>query len=141
LPANPNIKQVKRIIDANANRAREGLRVCEEVARFILDNERLTAEFKQVRHEIGSLLKRYLPSQELLQGRNSPGDIGRDILINELDRKNINDIFFANIQRVKESVRVLEEFFKLLNKKGAVGFKSIRYRVYELEKLTAKQLK
>jgi hypothetical protein len=38
---------------------------------------------------------------------------------------------------VKESVRVLEEFTKLINKGLAVRFKELRYDIYELEKKAA----
>jgi hypothetical protein len=44
------------------------------------------------------------------------------------------DIYYANSQRVKESIRVLEEFAKLRNKQVAEKLKKLRYRVYALEK-------
>jgi len=131
------IKIIHRIIDANINRAKEGLRVCEEVTRFILEDRNLTAEFKKIRHRIDALLE-YLPkSIKLMRERKSLKDVGSKIYLNELERKNYQDIFFANIQRVKESIRVLEEFTKLLNKKIAVEFKKLRYSIYELEKKVA----
>ena len=61
-------------------------------------------------------------------------DVGKKIFVNELKRENFKDIFFANIQRVKESVRVLEEFAKLRQKSAALKLKKIRYALYELEK-------
>ncbi len=39
---------VLRIIDANANRAREALRVMEEAARFLLNDEELSAALSLV---------------------------------------------------------------------------------------------
>ena len=44
------------------------------------------------------------------------------------------DIFGANIERVKESLRVLEEFFKLIDKKDSAKFTKLRFKVYEIEK-------
>lgn len=130
-----------RIIDANVNRAKEGLRVCEEIARFILDSRNFTLKFKTIRHKIDSLLKKLLPSrQELLNSRRSLKDVGRQIFIGELKRKNCQDIFFANIQRIKESLRVLEEFAKLIDTKAAVAFKRLRYDIYEIEKRITKRL-
>ena len=132
---------VYRIIDANINRAKEGLRVCEEIARFILDSHNLTSEFKRLRHKINAILK-YLPKNtELFKERDSLADVGRKIYINELKRRNCQDIFFANMQRVKESIRVLEEFTKLINKNAAVKFKRLRFDIYELEKNAAKKLR
>ena len=133
-------KLIYRIIDANINRAKEGLRVCEEIARFILDSHNLTSEFKGLRHKINAILK-YLPKNtELFKERDSLADVGRKIYINELKRRNCQDIFFANMQRVKESIRVLEEFTKLINKNAAVKFKRLRFDIYELEKNAAKRI-
>lgn len=134
-------KGFNRIIDANINRCKEGLRVCEEVARFVLQNQGLTAQFKKIRHEIDSLSPKIADLKSRLQERKAYSDVGRQIKsFAELKRKDFGDIFFANIQRVKESVRVLEEFVKLKDSKIALNFKYIRYRIYELEKATAKKI-
>jgi thiamine-phosphate pyrophosphorylase len=140
LPKHPKTKVINRIIDANINRSKEGLRVCEEITRFILNSPKLTSEFKRLRHEINALVKRLPPLVDLLRERKSLKDVGRDIYINELKRKNFQDIFFANIQRVKESIRVLEEFTKLINKNLAIQFKKVRYDIYEIEKNAVKRL-
>ena len=116
------------------------MRVCEEIARFILNNRNLTTEFKQIRHKIDVLVRRLTDNRSLLEERKSLKDVGRTLYINELKRKNYQDIFFANVQRVKESMRVLEEFVKLKNINIAVEFKKIRYRIYELEKKVVKKL-
>jgi hypothetical protein len=63
-----------------------------------------------------------------------------NILGQELKRSSVEDIFRANIQRVKESIRVLEEFSKLINKQAAIGFKKMRYRLYEIEKKALKKV-
>ncbi len=136
----PKTKSVNRIIDANINRTKEGLRVCEEITRFILNSSRITSEFKKIRHEIDTIVKGLASSTNLLKERESLRDVGRNIYINELKRNNVQDIFFANIQRVKESVRVLEEFTKLINKNLAIRFKKVRYDIYEIEKNAAKRI-
>jgi len=127
-------KTINRIIDANINRAKEGLRVCEEITRFILRSRSLTAELKEARHKISILLAALPRAGELIKGRYTLSDVGRDIYGSELKRKDCRDIFFANIQRVKESTRVLEEFTKLDNIKTAVAFKRLRYSIYNIEK-------
>jgi thiamine-phosphate pyrophosphorylase len=135
LPRTFKITQIDRIIDANTNRAKEGLRVCEEIARFILNSYKLTSELKKVRHKIDSLIKGLsLAIADLVKSRESRLDIGKNIYINELKRGNLTDVFFANMQRVKESIRVLEEFSKLKSANSAVAFKKIRYEIYEIEK-------
>ena len=139
MPNASKTKVIYRVIDANINRLKEGLRVCEEITRFILDNYNLTSEFKKIRHKAEVILK-YLPKNtELFKERESLGDVGRKIYINELKRRNYQDIFFANMQRAKESIRVLEEFSKLINKNIAVKFKRLRYNIYELEKKSLKE--
>jgi len=138
LPKYPERKIINRIIDANINRAKEGLRVCEEITRFVLNNRKLTSEFKRIRHEIDTLVKSYPP--DLIKQRKSLTDVGRNINFSELKRSGFQDIFFANIQRVKESLRVMEEFNKLINTKLAIKFKKLRYLIYEIEKKTAKKI-
>ena len=140
MPRYSKTKTINRIIDANINRAKEGLRVCEEITRFILNSPRLTSEFKKIRHGIDKVVKCLPASIDLLRERKSLKDVGRNIYINELERKNFQDIFFANIQRVKESIRVLEEFTKLINKNLAIQFKKVRYDIYEIEKDAARRI-
>jgi len=134
-----NPKLINRIIDANINRAKEGLRVSEEVTRFILNDKNLTLKLKDARHRIDTILKR-VKKEDLLSVRDSRRDVGKDISHGELRRKNCKDIFFANIQRAKESVRVLEEFSKIISAKKALNFKKIRYQIYEIERACALKL-
>jgi thiamine-phosphate pyrophosphorylase len=132
---------IYRIIDANANRLKEGLRVCEDVIRFILEDNALTRDLKNIRHDVDAFLGALTDRRRCLQSRDSVMDTGRSIhTVRELSRSSVCDIFCANIQRVKESIRVLEEFSKIANKKSALGFKELRYRVYEIEKKAIKRI-
>ncbi len=132
-------QKLDRILDANFNRTKEGLRVCEDVCRFFLNERRLTQRFKAVRHELTRLIgPPYL--QRFLQGRAIAQDVGRRTSAPELKRQNLTDVFYANCQRVKESIRVLEEFLKLRDRRAAMGVKKLRYSVYDLEKQAALQL-
>jgi len=133
-------RSIHRILDVNINRAKEGLRVCEEIARFILNSRSLTAQLKNMRHRIDSLIKGFTSRVSLIRERESRSDIGRDIFAQELKRKDICDILFANMQRTKESIRVLEEFTKLIDKNTARAFKELRYRAYETEKKIAAKI-
>lgn len=127
--------RLPRLIDANLNRTREGLRVCEDIIRFILNDKELSAYFKSLRHKITKIAKAlYSKKTVLLESRNVRKDVGKKTSAREVRRKNIADVFRANIERVKESLRVLEEMSKLLDKKTSQEFKKIRFRVYELEK-------
>lgn len=133
-----NNKSVLRIIDANFNRTKEGLRICEDICRFILDAKGLTRSYRQLRHELTDIIMA-LKIAKVIESRNIEGDVGTESVTRELKRKQVTDIFYANSQRVKESIRVLEEFTKMLNKNHAVMLKKMRYTVYGLEKkVTAK---
>ncbi|MBU4305006.1 MAG: thiamine-phosphate pyrophosphorylase [Candidatus Omnitrophica bacterium] len=125
-----------RLIDANANRLKEGLRVLEDISRFIAGEKRLTAEFKKIRHLVTEYMLHNtgVSPLEALSQRQVRFDVGKKSIESELKRTDVLEIFSANLQRVKESIRVLEEFFKLYDRKTALCFKKLRYRIYSLEK-------
>ena len=130
-------KDILRIIDANHNRLLEALRVCEEVARFILEERRQTEELKNLRHESAKAISaskslRYI---SLIEARDSDGDIGKFTVKSELKRDDPYDVMRANMQRAKESLRVLEEFSKIIDKEAAIKFKRIRFKLYSAEKV------
>ncbi|MCX5680218.1 MAG: thiamine-phosphate pyrophosphorylase [Candidatus Omnitrophica bacterium] len=129
-------KDLYRIIDANLNRSREGLRVCEEIVRFALSSPALTKELKSVRHEVSLIAKtHYKKTGALSCARDSSSDVGRvSRKPSEMRRSSFCDIFTANAQRAKESLRVLEEFYKLTDKKISMRFSHLRFRVYEIER-------
>jgi hypothetical protein len=130
-----------RIIDANINRAKEGLRVCEEITRFVLNDSSLTAKLKAARHSIDKIFS-VLPHRcQLLRNRDIRKDVGKTLHLDELKRADFSDIFYANIQRAKESVRVLEEFSKLTKKEASLNFKRLRYGLYEIEKKASQYIK
>ena len=133
-----NEKELLRIIDANFNRAKEGLRVCEDVCRFILDDRAITRQFKTLRHRLSTRICS-LSFGRLIECRNIDGDVGKSSTAVELKRTNVSDIFYANAQRSKESLRVLEEFAKLLNRPLAEDLKKIRYQIYAIEKTVIAQ--
>ena len=68
-------RSIYRVIDANLNRAVEGARVCEEMARFILRDKKLTLEYKTARHNIvGAFKALRIDSRLLLESRDSDKD-------------------------------------------------------------------
>lgn len=135
-------REILRVIDANLNRSREGLRVCEDIARFILNSASLTREIKSVRHRISDIVKNFNGGLAgITEFRNSDEDVGRRLNSpSEMRRLDLQDVFYANIERAKESLRVLEEFFKLADRKNSGKFSVLRFRVYEIEKRAAKRI-
>ncbi|MFH1459588.1 MAG: thiamine-phosphate pyrophosphorylase [Candidatus Omnitrophota bacterium] len=130
-----NNYKILRLIDANSNRLREGLRVVEDILRFILDDEKLTAKLKIFRHKLTRTLNKatIIKSLKALNHRQINKDVGKKTIKSENIRFNVKDIFMANAQRIKESTRVLEEFFKLYNLTIAEDLKKLRYNFYDLE--------
>lgn len=134
-------REITRIIDANLNRTKEALRVCEEIARFAIEDPALTKAYKKIRHKITGLTAGFkIDFKCLLNSRDSGRDVGAKSLSSENKRTDIADIFFANSQRLKESIRVLEEFSKVIDKRPAEKFKNLRFEIYALEKKASKKL-
>ncbi|QDL09963.1 thiamine phosphate synthase [Brasilonema octagenarum UFV-E1] len=120
---------VYRILDANLDRAREGLRIIEEWCRFGLNNAQLAAQCKKERQEIA-----HWHTAELRAARNTPGDPGTDLTHpQEEQRTSIKSLLQANFCRVQEALRVLEEYSKLYNPNMGKACKQMRYRIYTLE--------
>ena len=132
-------KKLLRIVDANFNRAKEGLRVCEDICRFVIDSKSLTRNFKDVRHDLTEIISS-LKFKTVIFARDIVGDIGKGSTVSEFKREKLFDVFVANSQRAKESVRVLEEFSKLLDIKLAQKLKSLRYKIYAYEKKVIEKL-
>lgn len=135
-------RDILRVIDANFNRSREGLRVCEEVSRFILRSPALTRELKSARHAISTVVKEVSGRRPgLVASRDVETDIGKALSIKCATKKrDCLDLFSANIERVKESLRVLEEFFSLLDNRGSRRFLMLRFKVYDIEKRALKRI-
>ena len=124
-----------RILDANYNRAKEALRVTEDVARFHFSDSRLTARFKRARHDLTkTLLKLRIPDRRLVEARDSRDDVGARSFIRDKKHPNWKDLFLSNLKRAEEASRVLEEVSKLVSVREARAFQRIRFRLYELEK-------
>ena len=128
-------KHIYRIIDANLNRAREGLRVVEEVSRFIWENEKLSKGLKNLRHKLTKISQENFDQKLLLLCRDSQRDLGaKGMGLHEGKRKDVKAIVQANLRRTEEALRVLEEFGKIIKKSSAEEFKNLRFKLYTLEK-------
>ena len=125
-----------RIMDANFNRAKEALRVCEDFARFLLCDEKLTAKFKRCRHRLTEILTRFPASYaRLVASRDSVHDVGRDDWIQDGRRKpGWRKVMTANLKRGQEALRVLEELAKMIAPRRARALGRLRFELYELEK-------
>lgn len=125
---------VYRILDANCNRLREALRVIEEYFRFIVTNESVAIELKQLRHTLVSLENR-LGAESLLEQRDTTTDCFADKnRPEEMTRSTALDILRANYRRAEEAARVIEEFAKLTTAPDVSGnAKRMRFTLYQQE--------
>lgn len=134
------MRDVHRILDANFNRAREALRVIEDFARFILDDEALCSTAKQLRTRLRQLYGRF-EAAALLASRDTPGDVGTRISsAGEGRRAGAADVATAACKRLSEALRTLEEYAKTEAPDAAAQFESLRYEAYTLEARLAGRL-
>lgn len=128
--------KVLRILDANLNRAGEGLRVLEEVARMVLDDPGLTGEFKSIRHDLVAAMKTVKRLDEnLVMARAADRDVLRSgETATEQHRGNFLGLVRANASRSREALRVIEEYGKLLSSGLSGTIKALRFRLYDSEK-------
>ena len=118
-----------RVVDANLNRLKEGIRVVEDILRYRDNNQELSSKLKELRH-----LSQVKETKELLRYRDTNNDVLRSSIKSELNRSGVENIIIANFKRAQESSRVLEELYKLNDIKYSENFKYIRYELYALEK-------
>src|SRR5690606_19698823 len=155
------MRSAARILDANLNRAREALRVLEDIARFALDDRELSGELKSMRHALrdaASLLG--VDDLELIAARDAAHDVGKDVkTAAEGERESLRSVASAAGKRLTEALRSIEEIAKALP--GAIraparggmnageptdpitpaepawrAFERLRYRAYDAEMRT-----
>jgi thiamine-phosphate pyrophosphorylase len=127
-----------RILDASLNRATEGLRVVEDYVRFVLDDAHLTEQFKRLRHDLAAA-GATLPLPERHALRDTQQDVGTAVTTpSESRRADAWDVCVASFERVKQSLRSLEEFGKVVAPELGAKFEAIRYQLYTLEAATGR---
>ena len=132
--------EVLRIIDAAANRAAEGMRTVEDYVRFARDDYILTQAWKELRHELTHCLQS-IDVESRIKSRDVIGDVGTNTKTEpESQREDAAAVVRGAIQRVKQSLRSLEEYSKVENPETARGLERLRYRSYALESATESAL-
>jgi len=121
--------RIYQTIDANLDRAREGLRVLEDWARFGLGKEKYVEKIKNFRQILG---KNHLEVYK--QSRNHIEDKCKGLTHHEqINRKTPEQIVSCNSARVQEALRVIEEFSRLQNRELSKIASEIRYEIYTIE--------
>lgn len=127
-----------RILDANANRAREGLRTAEDYIRFILGDVQHAERLRLLRQALTTTLLS-VPSleRELISSRNVTSDPfqpenWKDVL-RRVEVESPLDVARRGLKRSQEALRVLEEYLRGGCAQAADGFSKLRYATYEAE--------
>lgn len=120
-----------RIIDANLNRAREGLRTAEEYARLVLNDARAAQVLKDARRELQACEAAFGP--ELLAARDIENDVGTRPQADDVNRASEADVARAGLKRAQEALRVIEEFAHLHSPAAAAAAAKARYGAYAAE--------
>jgi thiamine-phosphate pyrophosphorylase len=128
-----------RLVDANLNRASEGLRVLEDLARFVINDAALTRELKAARHELARLVQPL--DTQLLSWRDSATDVGRESTLHAgVRERDLLVVVRANAKRAEESLRVIEELARLPELGARINsgeIERLRYATYDIEKRLA----
>lgn len=122
-----------RMMDADGNRTREGLRVLEDLARFVLDDANLARELKEIRHEVTAAIEAL--GLRGLEARDASGDVGTAIGTDaEYRRPGVTAVAEAATGRATEALRALEEIAKVVASDHAPAsrLEVSRYRLYDL---------
>ncbi|MFC1692501.1 thiamine phosphate synthase [Candidatus Latescibacterota bacterium] len=128
---------IVRLLDANMNRAVEGIRVLEETARMLFDDSNLTISIKVLRHKLAQIFSH---EKELDRSMLFARESERDVLRNgethsERTRVDLFSLVKANAKRSQEAIRSIEEFVKLSFPGMSEKFKRIRFQLYDIEKI------
>ena len=125
------MRSVLRLLDANLNRAREALRVLEDVARFHLDDAGLAAAVKAMRHALDREARPH--ARAFLEARDAAGDVGREGDLPVAGARPLGDVAAANAKRAQEALRSIEEAAKGRFPSLARAALRLRYEAYVLE--------
>lgn len=131
-----------RLIDANANRAREGIRTAEDYLRFAVGVQHWAARLQSARGKITALIGEHLGEigeRELIASRN----VGQDPLrplegdTRPCAEESCKLVAQRGLKRAQEAVRVLEEYLRGPFPAVSKGLEKCRYELYEAEQWLA----
>ncbi len=127
-----------RILDANANRVREGIRTAEDFVRFLIGDLQQAARLKLQRQTVTEILTG-VPglSSTLVEARNVSADPmqpehWKDVL-RRIDVETPLEVAQRGLKRAQEGLRVLEENLRGVDAPRAEQLSRLRYLAYESE--------
>ena len=125
----PSDNRIAQLIDANLDRAREGLRVMEDWCRFGLKRSDFSIQIKDWRQQLG-VHHHNIYRKERLTSNDPAMGISHPL---QTVRSTPEAVFIANSSRVQEALRVIEEFTRTTDPNLCEIASKIRYETYEIE--------
>lgn len=126
-----------RLLDANANRAREGIRTTEDYFRFLVEDESVAKSLRNIRREVTTAAEKYFGARCLLAARNSREDLGRpaesSALEAQAEPQTPRTVALRGLKRAQEALRVLEEYGRNVSGEATLTFSRMRFALYEVE--------
>ncbi|MEK7309721.1 MAG: thiamine phosphate synthase [Planctomycetota bacterium] len=119
---------IYRIIDVNANRAREASRVIEDYARFVLEDAELSVRARNIRHRLVNILKPC--HRQLIASRDIESDIGKET---PTSAKTTPEIVISNFSRLGEALRSIAEYLKTEMPRLVKEIERLRFEAYQLQ--------
>ncbi|HTF57611.1 MAG TPA: thiamine phosphate synthase [Planctomycetota bacterium] len=119
-----------RILDASFNRAREALRVLEDLYRFVRNDRAAQRELKRIRHRLAALERPR--ALRLLASRDPVRDVGRNHDLAETG--GLGGIGAANFKRLQEALRSIEEAARSGDPALRASASALRFDAYETER-------
>lgn len=127
------MEKILRIIDANFNRAREGLRVIEDAVRFYYELDAgYVKDLKSLRHALSKSTAETFALPEMRAARNSVDDGGKTF--DSRKKEDIALIIEKNFMRTGEAIRTIEEYSKTKGPFLSRMFHDMRFELYRIEK-------
>lgn len=102
----------------------------EDTVRFLGRRPAGYEEFRSLRHALDKTARALRPA--LVRSRDSEEDAGKSSALGRYPSR--GSLAAANFKRCQEALRVLEEYGRLFPGKSAAGFKTMRFKLYVLEK-------
>ena len=130
MPVTPPVdNRIAQLIDANLDRAREGLRVMEDWCRFGLKRSDFSIQIKDWRQQLGIHHHNMYRIARLTSNDPAMG-VSHPL---QTVRATPEAVFIANSSRVQEALRVIEEFTRITDPNLCEIASKIRYETYEIE--------
>ncbi|MCW8133298.1 MAG: thiamine phosphate synthase [Planctomycetota bacterium] len=133
-------KPLSRILDANANRAREGIRTAEDFIRFEIQEPRWSRRLKELRHRVTEHLTEGGLHEALVAARNVETDSGKPDGTSDAQpkarvehREDGKAVAQRGLKRAQEALRVLEEYLRGPAHDTSRALAKVRFELYEAE--------